>query len=124
MSLKLNDHFSRKEFACRCGCGFDTVDAELLHVLINLRGQFNAPITITSGARCKNHNGNIGGSEKSQHMIGRAADIKIYRIHEDIVADYLEATYPDKYGIGRYIGRTHIDTRATPARWDYRIKPV
>jgi len=122
MHLKLTEHFTRKEFSCKCGCGFDTVDAELLQVLSDLRGQFNSVVKINSGTRCINHNGNIGGSENSQHLIGRAADIKIALVHEDIVADYLEAAYLDKYGIGRYTGRTHIDTRAEKARWDLRIK--
>jgi hypothetical protein len=41
-------------------------------------------------------------------------------VHDDKVADYLEEKYPDKYGIGRYIGRTHLDIRKTKARWDNR----
>ena len=122
MPLNLHDHFSRTEFACNCGCGFDTVDAELLHVLIRTRAEFGKPIRIMSGCRCERHNGNQGGSEKSKHIIGRAADIAIDTIHPDIVADFLEMQYPDKYGIGRYTGRTHIDTRAGKVRWDYRIK--
>lgn len=122
MSIKLHDHFSRKEFTCHCGCGFDTVDAELLYVLIGLRGQFNAAININSGARCIKHNKFVGGKKSSQHLLGRAADIDVYQIHPDIVADHLESIYPGKYGIGRYNGFTHIDTRAYQARWDERRK--
>lgn len=121
--MKLHQHFSRKEFACQCGCGHDTVDAELLGVLINLREQFKEPIMINSGTRCKNHNAAIGGAVNSKHLIGKAADIKISGIPPEVVAKTLENLYPNTYGIGMYTGRTHIDVRATPARWDKRVNP-
>ncbi|RKX34476.1 MAG: serine/threonine protein kinase [Verrucomicrobia bacterium] len=120
--MQLHEHFKRSEFQCKCGCGFDTVDAELLYVLIKLRAEFNAVVHIYSGSRCRIHNGNIDGSEKSLHLIGRAADVAVEGVHPDIIADYFEDHYPQMYGIGRYVGRTHIDTRKNQARWDYRVK--
>lgn len=113
-------YFKRYEFACKCGCGFDVVDSELLEVLEGLREHFNNPIIITSGNRCATHNNAIGGENKSQHMLGKAVDIKIKDIHEDEVVAYLERHYSDMYGIGRYVGRTHIDVREQKARWDFR----
>ena len=119
--MQLHKHFKRQEFACKCGCGFDTVDAELLGVLIGLRMHFKGnPLLINSGARCKKHNAVIGGSEHSKHMLGKAADVQISGIHENDVADYLEAEYLGTYGIIRYIGRTHIDVRTNAYRYDYR----
>ena len=117
--MKLSAHFSRSEFACKCGeCNFDTVDAELLKVLELLRAHYNAPITINSGARCKKHNNTVGGSRGSQHTFGKASDIVVKGISAEAVADYLEAKYFDRYGIGRYSNRTHIDVRSgEPARW-------
>jgi hypothetical protein len=48
-------------------------------------------------------------------------DFWIKDVHADDVADYLESKYPSKYGIGRYVGRTHVDVRSDKAyRWDYR----
>jgi len=115
----LSDNFSRHEFKCRCGCGFDTVDAELIKVLEKLRLILGGPrIVISSGCRCQKHNAEIGGSPNSQHLKGKAADIKVERVHPDMVADCLGDSIPDKYGIGRYIDRTHIDVRSTKARWD------
>ena len=111
-------HFTRKEFACNCGCGFDTIDYELLEVLEDVREHFNSPVHINSGCRCESWNKKIGGEDGSQHTKARAADIVVVGIKETIVADYLESKYPDKYGIGRYSGRTHIDTRSGgKARW-------
>lgn len=119
--MQLHKYFTRKEFACRCGCGFDTVDAELLGALIELREHYKSPITITSGNRCKRHNAAIGGSENSQHTQGKAVDFKVTGISESQVASYLELTYITMYGIGRYTGRTHLDVRENPARWNNRV---
>lgn len=118
MRTKLSEHFYRDEFACPCGCGFDTVDVELVTVLEKIREQFGChAVTINSGARCKEHNAEVGGGEKSQHLFGKAADFVIRMVNEQFVADTLEDLYPDKYGIGRYPGRTHVDVRETKARW-------
>ena len=120
---KVSENFYRYEFACECKCGFDVVDVELIEVLEDVRRHFNNNITIiTSPCRCRSHNEKIGGSAKSQHIFGKAVDFRILNIHADKVADYLEKKYQDKYGIGRYTGRTHIDVRDNKARWDYRDK--
>lgn len=120
----LSKNFSRDEFKCQCkdNCGFDTVDAELIAVLEKLRLALrNHQIKITSGCRCIHHNREVKGSINSYHMSGKAADIVVDGIDADDVADCLEDLYPDRYGIGRYQGRTHIDVRSTTrARWDYR----
>lgn len=117
----LSAHFGRHEFACQCGCGFDTVDAELVSVLERMRLELRASeVVVTSGCRCVRHNLSVGGAEKSLHRSGKAADVKVGGVGPDAVADYFEAVYPDKYGIGRYHGRTHIDVRPDPARWDKR----
>lgn len=111
-------HFKRKEFACRCSCGFDTVDIDTLRVCNEVRDFEGAPVTVSSGCRCVNHNSAVGGAVNSHHVKARAADL--------IVADpektykYLCNQYPDKYGFGLYVDRgfVHIDTRSgAPARW-------
>jgi uncharacterized protein YcbK (DUF882 family) len=117
--MYLNQYFQRSEFACNCGCGFDTVDAELLVVITDVREHFNAPVTL-NGNRCPKHNKDEGGAKNSQHLYARAADIKVKGVHPNKVQEYLLAKYPDKYGIGRYNTFTHIDTRGSKSRWDYR----
>lgn len=117
----LSQNFNRSEFECPCGCGYNTVDAELIAVLEKMRKAFiDKPIKINSGCRCVQHNAKISGAEKSQHRYGKAADIVVVGVESETVADYLESTYPDQYGIGRYHERTHIDVRSTVARWDKR----
>ena len=118
MSLYSEPLFFRNEFACRCGCGFDTVDAELLQVLLKAREDLNAPVDITSGCRCSHHNARVNGSPKSMHLLGRAGDINIRTYTPAQVHEYLCRIYPDKYGIGKYQSFTHIDTRSgPPATW-------
>lgn len=112
-----SDFFKREEFACKCGCGYDTVDAELLDVLVELRHRFGEPIVINSGCRCDTHNTNVGGSPKSQHLLGRAADIAVKNVHPTQVYEYLDELYPDQYGIKAYATFTHIDTRTNRGRW-------
>jgi len=115
----LSENFSRSEFRCKCGCGFDTVDAELIWVLEDLRRCFmDRAVIVHSGCRCKLRNALVGGSPNSQHMAGKAADIHIDGIDPAMVAECLEDRYPGKYGIGRYQTFTHIDVRPGPARWE------
>ena len=115
--MKINTYFDRSEFACSCGCGFDTVDAELIKVLTDVREHFSAAVTINSSARCDNHNAHVGGGDKSQHKYGRAADIVLSGVVPGDVYAYLDQTYPDQFGMGKYNSFTHIDTRNTKARW-------
>lgn len=117
----LSPHFKAKEFACRCGCGFGPgdgdVDAELLVVLEETREHFDAPITINSGCRCLSHNRNVGSTDKSQHVKGTAADIRVSGVAPSVVHGHLTEFYPDEYGIGGYSSFTHIDVRDHKARW-------
>ncbi|MBT11850.1 MAG: serine/threonine protein kinase [Oceanospirillaceae bacterium] len=114
----LTEHFSRIEFRCKCGkCDFDTVDAGLVLMLEKIRRHFNRPVTITSACRCARHNQAVGGSTRSQHLYGRAADITVAGTQPADVADFAETLNPG--GLGRYATFTHIDSRTIgPARWN------
>lgn len=114
----LNPYFRRLEFECNCGtCSQDTVDAELLEVLTHLRIYFGTSVYINSGNRCIGYNKKIGGSPKSQHLFGKAADIRVKGHPPTEVYRYLEKEYPDTYGMGLYDTFVHIDVRASKARW-------
>jgi uncharacterized protein YcbK (DUF882 family) len=114
----ISENFDRSEFACKCGCGFDTVDAELIKVLEDIRGAFGVPIKINSGCRCETHNKEIGGSVHSQHKKGRAADIVVEGINAGAVQGLVDGRWPSLGGMGRYGVFTHVDTRSGPiARW-------
>lgn len=125
----VSDNFKASEFYCHCAykdCNAkddELIDPSLVMVLQDVREHFGKPIQITSGLRCRQHNKVVGGAVSSRHVPeygGYAADFKVKGINADDVAEYLEKKYPTKYGIGRYRGRTHLDTRQTKGRWDYR----
>jgi len=111
----LTKNFSRSEFACKCGCGFDTIDYEVLNRLEDLRLIYNAPITINSACRCAKHNKVVGGKSSSMHLKGRAVDFVVkgkspFEVYDDSAPHW-------KGGLGRYSTFTHIDSRGRKARW-------
>ena len=112
-----NRYFKRSEFMCRCGCFQDIVDYELVVVLTEAREHFLKPITIESGYRCIAHNHSIGSTDRSQHVLGKAADIKVRDISPATVQAYFDSKYPNKYGLGSYKTFTHIDVRNGKGRW-------
>jgi len=113
----LSKNFSRSEFACKCGCGFDTVDHMLVLVLQDIVDNFKDVGYINSGCRCESHNKAVGGSVTSQHRLGRAADIRLKHTPPNRVQEFLHSKYPNLYGIGAYDTFTHVDTRGTKVRW-------
>lgn len=104
--------FDRSEFECKCGCGLDTVDAELLSALEDLRTYFDSPVTVVSGHRCEAHNRSVGGRPKSKHLMGRAADVTVLGVSPAAVYDYLCDRHPGKFGIILYPGFVHVDSRS------------
>jgi uncharacterized protein YcbK (DUF882 family) len=111
----LSHHFSRHEFECRCGCGFDTVDARTLQICEEVRRFTGELVYVTSGARCKTHNKAVGGALDSQHLVGRAADLVV--ADPTTVYRWLLKRYPDRFGFGVYGYFVHVDSRLECARW-------
>ena len=120
--------FTRDEFACKCGCGYNTVDADLLSIANRIRNHYNAPVTVTSGCRCIRYNREVGGAEPdyfdgepvfgtgSQHIWARAMDLIVAGVHPASVAAYCVSI--GVQGLGEYSNFTHVDTRSGPkARW-------
>ena len=132
MTITLTRNFQRSEFACECGCGFDTADFLLVQTLQDERDYFESiygrvRLVITGRNRCKAHNAATpGAAPNSTHTEGKAADHHIdrwlggkwVRIDPQEQYDYLDSSFPDSCGIGLYSNRVHFDTRAAKARWD------
>lgn len=136
----ITKNLSRHEFACPCSRGEDAVDAELAFAIQESVDNFQAlhpnnavKCALNSANRCLEYNRSLVDSkgrrlskDDSQHVLYKAVDYYLYldnvenRIPDDDLATYLENKYPDKYGIGRYVGRTHLDVRINKRRWDRR----
>jgi len=70
-------HFKKSEFDCKCGCGFNNIDEDLVLDLDLLRSSLNRPLLVNSASRCSKHNQDIRGSPSSSHLFGLAVDLKV-----------------------------------------------
>ena len=78
-------YFTRDEFACKCKqygrayCNGYPVEPsqKLVKLAEKVRIHFNAPIMVSSGIRCKQHNINQGGVYNSRHTLGTAMDFTV-----------------------------------------------
>ena len=114
---KLSTNFRVKEFACTDGSDPIFIDSDLVNVLQKIRSHFGKAVTITSAYRTPGKNKACGGTTYSQHLYGRAADIKVKGVAPTKVAQYAETLLKNKGGIGTYSTFVHVDVRATKARW-------
>ena len=117
---RVHEFFRRSEFACKCGCGFDVVDVELLKVLVMVRTFYKNKVIVVSGCRCVYHNESIKGASRSQHIFGKAADIVVENQTHEAIYEFLTKCFTTKYGIGLYSTHVHIDVRSNKARWGSR----
>lgn len=114
---KLSTNFRVREFACTDGSDPIFIDSDLVNVLQKIRSHFGKSVTITSAYRTPTKNKAIGGTTYSQHLYGKAADIKVNGVTPKKVSQYAEKLLPNCGGIGTYGTFTHIDVRKTKARW-------
>lgn len=104
-------YFLPKEFACKCGrsdCDAPPMDLEFLDLLDKLREKWGKPMVITSGVRCVFHNKNIGGAKRSQHLVGKAVDIRATMNEARVIHALAESLGFGGVEIGR--GLVHVDT--------------
>ena len=114
----LSSNFRVREFRCQDDTDPIFVDSDLVDILQNVRDHFGKAVTITSAFRTASHNKKVGGATYSQHLYGKAADIKVSGVAPSVVADYVETLMPGTGGIGRYSTFTHVDVRKVKSRWN------
>lgn len=123
--MRLTENFWIHEFDCRDGTRVPykyvpniTRLADCLQVI---RDEVKGPIQIVSGYRTVTHNAKIGGAPRSQHLIGKAADIVSQKHTPKQLAAIIEKLIRQgkikQGGIGIYKSYVHYDIRGTRARW-------
>jgi len=130
----LTKNLSASEFACRCkydDCTHKLVaDMRLALAIQDAADHFSVggkkvKIEITGPNRCIKHNADEGGEPNSMHIHCIAADHRIsvmdglnwQQVPVADLYDYYDKKYFDRYGVGLYFGRVHLDTRKQKARW-------
>ena len=122
----MTKNFKKSEFECKCGCEMPTNVFVNIQKLANqlqyVREFLDLPINLTNAYRCPTHNKAVGGVKNSQHVLGKAADIKIKGLTPQEVAVILDRLTTDgeilQGGIGIYSTFTHYDIRGKKARWN------
>ena len=123
----MTKNFSKEEFDCSDG---SEMNIAIYHNMVKvanqlqiLRNYIGKPITINSGYRSQEYNASIkGSSKKSQHVMGRAADIVVKGMTPVEVTEVIERLISNgdmlQGGLGLYKGFVHYDIRGTKVRWN------
>lgn len=123
------DNIAKGEFV-------DNLKALCENVLQPIRSHFALPVTVISGYRAANVNRAAGGRFNSQHLVGEAADIEIFGVHnvdvwrfitneldyDQCIAEHLERDKPNAGWIHVSYSRVKNRTQAMScvAPGDYR----
>lgn len=117
---RLTEHFERAEFACKCGCGFDAIDVGLVAALEALRVRLGRPVEVLSGCRCEAHNAAEGGARHSQHVLGKAADIRVAGMTARELYAWASGVVELRgFGVDDERRFVHVDVREVSAKWCY-----
>ena len=123
--MKLAANFSKSEFDCRDGSAMPKeVLANVKELATNLqviRDEIGVSIKVNSGYRSPAYNKRIGGVSKSQHLVGKASDLRARgmtpkELHK-VILTLIKDGKISEGGVGLYRTFVHYDIRGTKARW-------
>lgn len=122
---KITHNIYRWEVACKCGCGYDSLDYDTAVYVQGACDRFaidmghsRSVLSISSGCRCRSWNIHEDGSFGSHHLFARALDHDILGVTPKELYEYYDKKFKGKFGIGLYNTFVHFDTRSgRPARW-------
>jgi uncharacterized protein YcbK (DUF882 family) len=126
--MRLTKNFTKREFKSKDGSKMpDSVLENVKELALNLqvlRDFLGEPLRINSAYRSEAHNKSIGGSSKSQHLLGKASDLRVKDLDSDDLYHIIEALISEgkmkEGGLGLYNSFVHYDTRGTRARWNFK----
>lgn len=115
----ISKNFKLREFECKDGSQLVKIDSQLVAQLQCVRDKCKQPLIITSAYRSVSHNKFVGGSSDSQHLYGKAVDV---RTPKGMTVDQFAKLGKECgfKGVGKYTWGCHFDVRTTLTEWDYR----
>ncbi len=133
-------YFTQAEMACKDGTPYPVLWADRLLELFSqldvIREAWGGPLFVVSGYRTPEHNTIIGGAGQSQHVEGRAVDIRpikkdltfsdIHKLQRLIDTLLAAGKLPHIGGVGVYPLHRRSETEVVPG-WihvDTRRKPI
>lgn len=114
-------HFRLREFQSKDGADEVVLSVKLIYLLEKIRRITDQSVSINSGYRTPAHNKKVGGSPNSQHVLGKAADIVVGRLHNNVgnaLKIAILASQLGFNGVGVYPTFTHVDVRDNVSHWD------
>tara|TARA_R110001606_G_scaffold392043_1_gene560641 strand:- start:1238 stop:1618 length:381 start_codon:yes stop_codon:yes gene_type:complete len=125
----MTKNFDKKEFDCKDGSEMNIAVYHNMVKVANqlqiLRNYIGKPITINSGYRSEEYNSSLkNSSKKSQHVMGRAADIVVKGMSPLAVHTTIELLIDKgdmlQGGLGLYEDKNfvHYDIRGVKVRWN------
>jgi len=122
--MQLSEHFTLDELTHTDHREFDNVpnESELANLkrlaafLETVKSAIGGkPIIVNSAFRCKQVNDAVGSSDKSQHRVGCAADIRVPQMTPDeVVRAIIAANLPYDQCIREFDRWTHVSIPNTP----------
>lgn len=122
--MRVTLHFDSREFGCKDqpktpypAAWIATRLRPLCETLEVVRDALGGrAVTVVSGYRTPAWNARIGGARRSQHVEGRAADIRVAgvspaRVHTTVLRLHAERQLPALGGLGAYNTFSHLDVR-------------
>ncbi len=117
-------NFNKADFQCHCAaCASDELrpatKIEVVQAVQRIRDYFRAPISISRGVSCEEHNRAIGGAHDSRHLPEHADAVDIETpgsIEAALIVQfaYLEGTFST---FRVYEHHVHLDARPGPRRF-------
>lgn len=124
--MNLSEHFTLEEFTFTIHRNIDNIPSpseleQLRQTAANMedvRKLLQAPINVNSAYRCLYLNKVVGGSVKSQHMLGQAVDFtaKTFGSPDKIVQTIKNSNIPFDQLIREYDQWVHISFSAAPRK--------
>ena len=118
-------HLSWAELACHDGTDYpaawrESRAMELAAMFEAVRARVGQPLRILSAYRTPDHNRRVGGARHSQHVEGRALDLKPPKGWTVERLAKVAAEVVSVKGLGVYQTFVHIDCRPSPRRVVWR----